>query len=66
MIGQIFNGFDANGDGLLVKEEFQQGFTAWFTLWDVGKNGELSVGEIQDGLKSKLPAGPPMPREEHP
>jgi type 1 glutamine amidotransferase len=55
----MFTALDANGDGMLTRDEIESGFQSWFTAWGNNDAGGLTGNEIAAGLSKLLPAQPP-------
>jgi type 1 glutamine amidotransferase len=52
----IFTLLDANKDGSLGRDEVKTGFDAWYTQWDRGKTGALTLEQVFMGLNAAVPA----------
>ena len=51
----LFKATDADKDGSLTREEFQNTFAKWFAAWDAKKTGFLSEDDLRKGLTAVLP-----------
>ncbi len=62
LAGLFLRELDGNRDGSISHEEFTQGFSTWFTSWDVDKTARLTDAQLRSGIDKNLafvPGGPP-------
>jgi len=54
-IGPVFmTSLDANNDETVTKQEFSQGFSAWFKQWDSENSGTLTEEKLIKGINQNL------------
>lgn len=56
VVSALFTRLDADGDGVLTREETRAGFDAWYRQWDSANTGALSFELIYRGLNTVVPA----------
>lgn len=55
----FMSALDADKNGELSRNEFQQGFSKWFAAWNLDKSGKLTSDQLRAGIERDLM--PPMP-----